>query len=111
MVILVSVLGILALWIWKVSIPQKASDQKLREADKEIHQTNAATLSKLTEITGNINTTTTNSNTTLRAIIEVKEIELELVGKVAIAAGCDVRTELAECRGVLRAVREGATIE
>jgi hypothetical protein len=111
MVILVAVLGILALWVWKVLIPQKASDQKLREADKEIHQANAATLAKLSEVTAGIHATTQHSNTTLRAIIEVEELKLDIVGKVAEAAGCDVRTELGKCHGVLIAVRAGATVE
>ncbi len=109
MVILVGVLGLVALWVWKVILPQKASEQRLRDADKAIHQQNAATLSELGKVTTGIHQTTLHSNTTLRAIVEVKEIELECIGKIADVAKCDIRDKLAEARGVMRAVRAGAT--
>lgn len=109
MVILVAVLGILALWIWKVLIPQKASEQKLREADKEIHAQNASTLSKLTDVAKSIHTTTMHSNSTLRAFTEIKHKELCMLDKVSTAAGCDIKSDLSECRGILSAVRAGAT--
>lgn len=111
MVILVAVLGILVLWIWKVLIPQKASDQKLREADKEIHQTNAATLAKLSEVTTGIHATTQHSNTTLNAMLIVKKIELDCLTKVSLHTGCDLRESLSEARGVLMAVEAGVTTD
>ena len=111
MVILVGMIGLVALWVWKILIPQKASDQKLREADKEIHLANAATLQKLGEVTTGIHQVTIHSNTTLRAMVEVKDLEFDVMGKISQHTGCDVKEELAEMRGVMRAVRSGATTE
>jgi hypothetical protein len=109
MVILVAVIVLFALWLWKVHIPRQESERKLREADKEIHSANAATLAELSKITTGIHQHTAHSTTTLRAMIEVKEIEIDCIDKVSNAAGCDIRDKLAEARGVLRAVRAGAT--
>lgn len=109
MVILVGVIALAALWIWKVHIPRVESERKLHEAYREIHQTNADTLGDLSKVTSNIHTTTTNSNTTLRAIVEVKELELDCIGIIAEKSQCDVRDKLSEARGVMRAVRVGAT--
>ena len=111
MVILVGVIALAALWIWKIHIPRVESERKLHEANKEIHQTNANTLGELSKVTSTIHTTTLNSNTTLRAIVEVKELELDCIGVVAEKAGCDVRDKLSEARGVMRAVRVGATLD
>lgn len=109
MVILV--LGIVAFvwWMWKVHIPRQESERKLREADKEIHAANANTLAELSKITTGIHQTTTHSHTTIRAMLEVKEIELDCIDSVAEKSGCDLRANLSEARGVLRAVRAGAT--
>jgi hypothetical protein len=109
MVILVGLIGLAAFWLWKIHLPQKQSEQKLREADKEIHQTNAATLAELSKVTTGIHQTTLHTNTTLRAIVEVEDIKLECIGMIADATKCDVRDQLAEARGVMRAVRVGAT--
>jgi hypothetical protein len=109
MVILVMVIAFGVLWMWKVHIPRQESERKLREADKEIHQANASTLAELSKITTGIHQSTAHSSTTLRAMLEVKEIEIDCIDKVSTAAGCDIRDKLAEARGVLRAVRVGAT--
>jgi len=109
MIILVAVIVLFALWLWKVHIPRQESERKMREADKEIHQSNASTLSELSKITTGIHQNTTHSSTTLRAIVEVKEIELDCLGILADKTGCDIREKLSEARGVLRAVRAGAT--
>jgi hypothetical protein len=111
MVILVGLIALAALWIWKIHIPRVESERKLHEANKEIHQTNANTLGELSKVTSTIHTTTINSNTTLRAIVEVKELELECIGVVAEKSGCDIRDKLSEARGVMRAVRVGATLD
>ncbi len=109
MVILVGVIALAALWIWKVHIPRVESERKLHEANKEIHQTNANTLGELSKITSTIHTTTTQSNTTLRAIVEIKDIELECIDVIAEKTQCDIRDKISEARGVMRAVRVGAT--
>jgi hypothetical protein len=109
MVILVIVIGFFGWWMWKVHIPRQESERKLREADKEIHQANANTLAELSKITTGIHQNTLHSTTTLRAMVEVKEIEIDCLDKVSNKAGCDIRDKLAEARGVLRAVRAGAT--
>lgn len=109
MVILVIFIAFGAWWMWKVQIPRLESERKLREADKEIHQANAATLAELSKITTGIHQSTSNSNTTLRAMLVVKKIEIDCIDKVSTAAGCDIRDKLAEARGVLRAVEAGAT--
>jgi hypothetical protein len=111
MVILVGLIALAALWIWKIHIPRVESERKLHEANKEIHQTNANTLGELSKVTSTIHATTINSNTTLRAIVEVKELELECIGVVAEKSGCDIRDKLSEARGVMRAVRVGATLD
>ena len=111
MVILVGLIIVAILWIWKVLIPQRESDQALREADKKIHQENAATLSKLSAVTASIHSNTAHSNTTIRAMLEVKEIELDCIGMISNHTQCDVRDKLAEAKGVLRAVRSGATTD
>jgi hypothetical protein len=111
MVILVGVIALAALWIWKVHIPRVESERKLHEANKEIHQTNANTLGELSKVTASIHSTTLNSNTTIRAIVEVKELELDCIGVVAEKTGCDIRDKLSEARGVMRAVRVGATMD
>lgn len=109
MVILVGLIGLVAFWLWKIHLPQKQSEQRLRESDKEIHQANATTLSELSKVTTGIHQTTQHSSTTLRAMVEVKEIEFECIGKIAEFTKCDIRDKLAEARGVIRAVRAGAT--
>lgn len=109
MLILVGLICLFGFWLWKIHLPRQESEQKLREADKAIHQSNAATLEELSKVTTTVHQTTTHSNTTLRAMVEVKEIELDCIDKVASATQCDIRSELAEARGVLRAVRAGAT--
>lgn len=109
MVILVGLIGLAAFWLWKIHLPQKQSEQKLREADKEIHQTNATTLAELSKVTAGIHETTAHSSSTLRAIVEVKEIELECIGKMADFTKCDIREKISEARGVIRAIRSGAT--
>jgi cytoskeletal protein RodZ len=109
MVILVGVIALAALWIWKVHIPRVESERKLHEANKEIHQTNANTLGELSKVTSSIHTTSTQSNTTLRAIVEIKEIELECIGVIAEKTQCDIKDKISEARGVMRAVRVGAT--
>jgi cytoskeletal protein RodZ len=109
MIILVGVIVLAALWLWKVHIPRQESERKLREADKEIHAANANTLSELSKITTGIHQTTTHSHTTIRAMLEVKEIELDCIDTVSEKAGCDIRAKISEARGVLRAVRAGAT--
>lgn len=111
MVILVGVIALAALWIWKVHIPRVESERKLHEANKEIHQTNANTLGELSKVTASIHSTTLSSNTTIRAIVEVKELELDCIGVVAEKTGCDIRDKLSEARGVMRAVRVGATMD
>lgn len=111
MVILVGVLALAALWIWKVHIPRVESERKLHEANKEIHQTNASTLGELSKVTSTIHSTTLSSNSTLRAIVEVKEIELDCLSSVGEKTNCDIRDKISEARGVLRAVRAGATQE
>ncbi len=109
MVILVGFLALAALWIWKVHIPRVESERKLHEANKEIHQTNADTLGELCKVTTSIHATATHSNTTLRAIVEIKEIELECIDVIAEKTQCDIRDKISEARGVMRAVRVGAT--
>jgi hypothetical protein len=109
MVILVGVILLCALWIWKIHLPQKQSEQKLREADKEIHATNAQTLSELTKMTSKIDQTTSHSNNTVKAMAEVKGIELDCIDQIAQKVQCDITSKTAEARGVLRAVRIGAT--
>jgi hypothetical protein len=109
MVILVIFIAFFGWWFLKVHIPRQESERKLREADKEIHSANAATLAELSKITTGIHQNTVHSTTTLRAMVEVKEIEIDCIDKVSNAAGCDIRDKLAEARGVLRAVRAGAT--
>ncbi len=111
MVILVGLIGLVAFWLWKIHLPQKQSEQKLREADKEIHQANASTLAELSKVTTGIHQTTLSSNSTLKAMIEVKEIELECISDVAAHTQCDVREKISLARGVIRAVRAGATSE
>jgi cytoskeletal protein RodZ len=109
MVILVGMIALAGFWLWKVHMPRQQFEQKLREADKAIHQSNANTLEELSKVTTTVHQTTTHSNTTLRAMVEVKEIELDCIGRVAEKAQCDISSQLAEARGVLRAVRAGAT--
>lgn len=109
MVILVGLIGLVAFWLWKIHLPQKQSDMKLREADKLIHETNSQTLSELSKVTTDIHKNVTHNFTTIRAMVEVKEIELECIGKIAELTKCNIGEMLAEARGVLRAVRSGAT--
>jgi len=109
MVILVGLILLCALWIWKIHLPQKQSEQKLREADKAIHQTNAQTLSELSKMTAKIYHTTSHSSNTVKAIAEVKTIELDCIDMIANQVQCDITAKTAEARGVLRAVRVGAT--
>ena len=109
MVILVGVLALIGLWIWKVHIPRVESERKIHEANKEIHQTNANTLGELSKVTSSIHATATHSNTTLRAIVEIKEIELECIDVIAEKTQCNIREKISEARGVMRAVRAGAT--
>ena len=109
MVILVGLIGLVAFWLWKIHLPQKQSEQKLRESDKIIHEINSQTLSELSKLTGGIHQTTQHSSSTIRAMVEVKEIEIECMGKIAELTKCDIRDKLSEARGVLRAVRAGAT--
>jgi hypothetical protein len=109
MVILVLVIIAVILWIWKVVIPQKQSDAKLRDADKEIHMQNANTLAELSKVTTGIHDKTNQSHKTISAMMEVKEIELGAIGKIADFTKCDIREELSEARGVIRAIRVGAT--
>ena len=109
MVILVAVLVIVAVWIWKVVLPQKASDQRPRDADKEIHRQNANTLAELSKVTTGIHDKTAQSHKTLSAMVEVKEIELCALGKISDFTKCDIREEISEAKGVLRAIRVGAT--
>lgn len=109
MVILVGLILLCALWIWKIHLPQKQSEQKLREADKEIHATNSRTLAELTKMTAKIDNTTNHSSNTIKAIAEVKSIELDCIDEIAGKVHCDVTAMTAEARGVLRAVRLGAT--
>jgi hypothetical protein len=111
MVILVLVIVAVILWIWKIVIPQKQSDQKMRDADKEIHLQNANTLAELSKVTTKINDTTTHSGNTIRAIAEVKSIELDCIEMIATQVSCDVKSMTSEARGVLRAVRVGATTD
>lgn len=109
MVILVGVMALFGFWLWKIHLPRQDSDRKLREADKAIHETNAQTLAELGKVTSGVHVTTIDSNKTLRAMVEVKHIEIDCLGIVAKAANCDLKEQLAEARGVLRAVAHGAT--
>ena len=109
MVILVAFLALAALWIWKVHIPRVESERKLHEANKEIHQTNADTLGELCKVTTSIHATANHSNTTLRAIVEIKEIELECIDVIAEKTQCNIKDKISEARGVMRAVRVGVT--
>ncbi len=93
MVILIVVIGMFAFWMWKVHIPRMESQRKLHESDKEIHRTNAETLAKLGDMTSGIHQTSTHSLTTLRAMTEIKEIELDCLSKVSEAAKCDLRND------------------
>ena len=111
MVILVIVLAGVILWIWKVVIPQKQSEARLRDADKEIHMQNANTLSELSKVTTGIHDKTDRSFKTISAMMEVKEIELGAIGKIADFTKCDLKEELSEARGVIRAIRIGTTSE
>ena len=109
MVILVGVMVLFGFWMWKIHLPRQESDRKLKEADKLIHETNALTLAELGKVTAGVHITTIDSNKTLRAMVEVKHIELDALAIVSRAANCDLREQLAEARGVLRAVAHGAT--
>lgn len=111
MVILVGVLGIVALWIWKIQIPAKQSEQKLREADKEIHHQNAATLAELSKVTTGIHDKTVHTHKNLTAMMEVKDIELDCLSKLADYTKCNIQSELSEAKGVIRSIRAGATSE
>ncbi|MFO0940070.1 MAG: hypothetical protein U0930_04820 [Pirellulales bacterium] len=109
MVILVGLIVLAAFWLWKIQLPRLESERKLREADKEIHRTNSETLAKLSTLTEGIHQTTNNSLTTIHAMVEVKEIELDCITEIADKTECDVREKIAEAKGVLRAVRAGVT--
>jgi cytoskeletal protein RodZ len=109
MVILILAIALAGLWLWKVHIPSRESERKLREADKEIHSANAKTLAELSTVTAGIHNVTTHSHSTVRALVEVKEIELDCLDAVSEKAGCDLRSKLSEARGVIRAVRAGVT--
>lgn len=111
MVILVGLILLGALWIWKVHIPRQESDRRMREADKEIHRTNSETLSQLSKVTENISKTTSSSCTTIHAMVEVKEIELNCISSIADKTQCDIKEQIAEARGVLRAVKAGVTTD
>ena len=90
MVILVLVLVGVILFIWKILIPQKQSEARLRDADKEIHRMNANTLTELSKVTTGIHEKTTQSHKTISAMMEVKEIELTAIGKIAEVTNCDL---------------------
>lgn len=109
MVILIGTMLLGGFWLWKIHLPRQESDRKLREADKAIHETNSQTLAELGKVTAGVHSTTVDSNKTLRAMIEVKHIEIDCLSAVSEFTKCDIREQLAEARGVLRAVAHGVT--
>lgn len=109
MVILVGVMVLFGFWMWKIHLPRQESDRKLKEADKIIHETNSKTLAELGRVSAGVHVTAIDSNKTLRAMVEVKHIELDCLAVVSRAANCDLKEQLAEARGVLRAVAHGVT--
>ncbi len=109
MVILIVVIGMFAFWMWKVHIPRMESQRKLHESDKEIHRTNAETLAKLGDMTSGIHQTSTHKLDHATRDDRNQGDRLDCLSKVSEAAKCDLRNEIAEAKGVLRAVKAGVT--
>ena len=109
MIILVIVLAGVGLWIWKVLIPRQASEQKLREDMTKILATNSDTLAELSKVSSSIHTNTSQSNTTLNAMVAIKYMEVDCIEVIAKNSGLDLTKPLSEIRGVLKAVEHGAT--
>ncbi len=109
MVILVAMIALAAFWLWKIHLPRIEHQKKIYESQQDILRTSARTLDELCKSTQGIDTTTRTNASTLHAILAIKEIELDCIAKVCEKTQCDLREPIAEARGVLRAVRAGAT--
>lgn len=117
MVILVAFLVGLGFWIWKVVIPNQTSqrDNNAKLVDIQQQQVTtlnqqAQTLSKLTEVCERTDSRTEISGSTINAMKEIKKIEIGCFKKISEACAVDIKEELAEMHGVIRAIENGVTI-
>lgn len=113
MLILAIIMAILALWVWKVTIPERKihreeevkardSQRATEKSQQEILIKQAETLAALGQVTSQIHGTSVATKEGMNVLLNLVDLQILCLGKIVVKPDCDIRDEVNQMRGILK---------